>query len=273
MARVSRSSSVSSLSSSCAAAPPPPPSFPDVLNASQVTPFLLSVSHRLSGGKVVYSYRFVCTPGRSPGQYNGACEISYPERTDCSVAMKASFRLFQTSAYSWVLVCNQVNGKRVQVEKRAASDCVSSHTEVPISIAWNRRLNSWVGIGTYTNGCAVFTIDGFTTFGTLAAMACTEMSIIWSATSTAAAMTTGTMTLTCYGPGGVILNSSQVEDPFIEDEEDDKQGDGDDSVHGSHGSIDDEEPTSSKCDKHRPAADTDEVRSLSRRSPDAPTFL
>lgn len=188
--------------------------------------------------------------------------------------MKASFRLFQTSAYSWVLVCNQVNGKRVQVEKRAASDCVSSHTEVPISIAWNRRLNSWVGTSTYTNGCAVFTIDGFTTFGTLAAMACTEMSVIWSATS-AAAMTTGTMTLTCYGPGGVILNSSQVEDPFIEDAEDDKQGDGDDSVHGSHGGInDDEEPTSSsKCDKHRPAADTDEVRSLSRRSPDAPTFL
>jgi len=175
-----------------------------VLNATLQQPCVLAINSML--GRMLYSYRFRTAPANGRyhqsatreaeaqaetiDSYVGAVEI---RRLPTGRAIVNPFKLIRISPTAYVLVCTKLYN--------------SANVSPPISIPieYRRRSRCWVATSTFNNIRAVFSLNSHEdSFGLFASICTTEMTVTIAPDST--------LTITCYGPMGYVLNQANTDD-------------------------------------------------------------
>ena len=159
---------------------------PAVLNVSQRAPFVLGITTML--GTMHYQYKFKVSADAGAGA--GCVEI---RKLPGGRPVRNEFRLLRISPSVYILVCSKLY------------NCASVRPPISFPIEYRRRSRSWVATSSYNNIRSVLSLncheDGF---GLLASICTTEVTVHFPPD--------GTMSITCFGPLGYVLNQARPDD-------------------------------------------------------------
>lgn len=178
-------------------APPEIPSLEAALNASQQTPFVVTITNFM-GGPMHYEYKFKVT--REGAQTDNLLVELQITRLPSRKTIRNHCKLLRHSPSVYVLVCTKLHNSR-QVTP-----------PITIPFEYRRRSRSWTATSSFANVRSVFSLNSFEDgFGFLATLLCNEMTVQFPSD--------GTMSIRCYAMG-VLVNEAKPDDRNLMDLDD-----------------------------------------------------